>query len=119
MLLVSSGGLAQAATISTGGSETVSAHGSDLDVAISGGKQFDFGVAIGATVFAGSQVVQSTVLSGGTGIVSAHGSDFGAQISGGIELDFGLASGATIYAGSQAAARSWRAVSPPPPARCL
>jgi autotransporter passenger strand-loop-strand repeat protein len=107
-LLVSSGGLAEATTISNGGSQTISAHGSDLGAIISGGKQLDFGVARGAIVFAGSQVVQSsgvasatTMLSGGTETVSAHGSDFGAQISGGIELDYGLATGATIFAGSQ------------------
>jgi len=72
-LLVSSGGLAEAATISSGGSEIVSEGGSDLGAAISGGKQLDSGFAGGATVFAGSQVVQSGGTASSTSVHSGRG----------------------------------------------
>ena len=64
-------------------------------------------LANSATIFTGSQVVETggtasgTIISGGTEIVSAGGSDDGAKISGGTQLDYGLASGATIVTGSQ------------------
>ena len=56
---VLSGGLADPTTIYSGGTEIVSAGGTDFGAQISGGTQLDYGVASGATVFAGSQVVES------------------------------------------------------------
>ena len=95
-LAVLSGGTALDTTLDSGGSEIVSASGSDGGAQIEGGTQFDFGLASGATVFTGSQVVESggtasgTILSGGTEIVSAGGTDDGAKISGGTQfVDFG------------------------------
>jgi len=90
-----------------GGTEIVSAHGTDLGAKISGGAQFDYGLASGATVFTGAQVVESggtassTTISGGSEIVSAHGTDFGAQISGGEQEVYGYASGVTVFTGAQ------------------
>jgi autotransporter passenger strand-loop-strand repeat protein len=54
-----SGGLADPTTIYSGGSEIISAHGTDLGALISGGTQLDYGLASGATVFAGWQVVEA------------------------------------------------------------
>jgi autotransporter passenger strand-loop-strand repeat protein len=80
ILEVLSGGTASGATISSGGTEIISAGGSDLGTQISGGLQLDYGSAGGATVFTGSQVVESgglatstTVNSGGTELVLARG----------------------------------------------
>ncbi len=109
----------------SGGSEVVSAHGTDDGAQISGGKQLVYGSASGATVFTGSQVVElggtannTTVSSGGTEIVLSGGTDIGATIltggtaivsSGGIfELTSGttglpnLLAGATLEVGSGA-----------------
>jgi autotransporter passenger strand-loop-strand repeat protein len=44
-LVVSSGGLADPTTVYTGGSETISSGGTDLGALISGGTQFDYGLA--------------------------------------------------------------------------
>jgi autotransporter passenger strand-loop-strand repeat protein len=88
------------------GTEIVSKHGTDLGAKISG-TQFDHGVASGATVFTGAQVVESggiasgTILSGGSEIVSARGTDDGAQISGGEQIVYGSASGVTVFTGTQ------------------
>jgi autotransporter passenger strand-loop-strand repeat protein len=88
------------------GTEIVSKHGTDLGAKISG-TQFDYGLASGATVFTGAQVVESggiasgTILSGGSEIVSARGTDDGAQISGGEQIVYGSASGVTVFTGTQ------------------
>ncbi len=119
------GGTASGTTLS-GGSEIVSVHGTDLDAQISGGTQFVFGVASGATIFSGgSQTIESggttsgsivsggtldlfsagtasgTIVAGGTETVSSGGKDLAAQISGGTEFDYGVISGATVFGGSQ------------------
>ena len=104
--VVEAGGIASG-TIISGGTETVSSGGTDDGAKISGGTQLDYGLASGATIVTGSQVVEAggvasaTIISGGTEIVSAGGTDDGAKISGGTQLDYGLASGATIFTGSQ------------------
>ena len=84
---VLSGGLADPTTIYSGGREIVSAHGTDDGAQISGGKQLVYGSASGATVFTGTQVVESggtanntTVSSGGTEIVLSGGTDIDATI---------------------------------------
>jgi autotransporter passenger strand-loop-strand repeat protein len=105
--VVLSGGLADPTTIYAGGSETVRAGGTDLGALISGGTQFDYGLASGATVFAGSQVVESggsassTVISGGTEDVLSGGVTSNTTISGGtLELAIGgSAAGAITFAG--------------------
>jgi autotransporter passenger strand-loop-strand repeat protein len=104
--IVESGGSASG-TLLRSGSETVSAHGTDLAAHISGGTQLVYGAAGGGAISGGTQVVESggtaggTILSGGTEIVSAHGVALVAQISGGTQLDYGSASGAIITAGAQ------------------
>jgi len=111
--------------IYSGGSETISAGGTDGGAQISGGTQFDYGTATGVTVFTGSQVVESggtasdtTVSNGGTEIVSSGGTDGGATISVGGEQDVqGHASGTTITGGSQTVEGSISAASPSPPER--
>ena len=83
------------------------AGGTDDGAKISGGTQLDYGLASGATIVTGSQVVEAggvasaTIISGGTETVSSGGTDDGAKISGGTQLDYGMASGATIVTGSQ------------------
>ena len=81
---VSGGGTALGITVSNGGVETVSSGGTDLGAQISGGEQDVFGYASGATVFTGSQVVESggstsstTIMSGGVELVSASGTAIG------------------------------------------
>ena len=91
-------------TVLSGGSEIVSASGTDDGAQLSGGEQDVFGYASGATVLAGSQVIEAggtasstTVSNGGKETVSAGGTDLGAQISfGGQQKVLGYASGATI-----------------------
>ena len=126
-LVVTSGGLADLTLLLSGGTEIISSGGSDVGALISGGEQDVFGLATGASVFGGSQVIEAggaasgtivssggmvlvnsgakltgaVVSSGGTEIVSAGGSDVGAKISGGEQDVFGLASGATVFAGYQ------------------
>ena len=126
-LIVASGGFADPTFIFSGGTEIISSGGSDVGALISGGEQDVFGLATGASVFGGSQVIKAggaasgtivssggtvvvnsgakltsgVVSSGGTEIVSAGGSDLGAKISGGEQDVFGLASGTTVLAGSQ------------------
>jgi autotransporter passenger strand-loop-strand repeat protein len=126
-VVISSGGLADPTTIYVGGSETISGGGTDLGAQIRGGEQDVFGTASGATVFAGSQVVESggtasnttvssggtlvissggladptTIYAGGSETISSGGADDGAQISGGTQFDYGLASGATVLTGLQ------------------
>jgi autotransporter passenger strand-loop-strand repeat protein len=75
--------------IQSGGSENVSAGGTDLGAHISGGEQDVRGYASGATVFGGSQVIEAggtasstTVANGGTLDVKSGGTadpshDFG------------------------------------------
>ena len=58
-LVVSFGGVADPARIFKGGSETVSAHGTDLGAQISGGK---------LTILSRRTAVGPTVLSGGTAV---------------------------------------------------
>src|SRR5271155_4649368 len=77
-LLVLSHGLADPATVYAGGSETISKGGTDLGARISGSVQIDSGLASGAVIFAGSQVIGSagtaigtTVSNGATEIVSS------------------------------------------------
>jgi autotransporter passenger strand-loop-strand repeat protein len=81
-------GSAISTTIKSGGIENVN-DGTDSSARISGGTQFDYGLAIGATVFTGSQVI-----SGGTALTTT-------VKKGGIELvsDGGFASGGTISSG--------------------
>jgi antigen 43 len=118
--------VASATEIESGGIESIAAGGTDAGAQISGGTQLDFGLASGATIIAGSQVVEAggsasgtivsggtldvlasgvaslaAIDSGGTEVVSAGGTDLGAQISGGEQDVFGLASGAAISAGLQ------------------
>ena len=99
--MVASGGTADPTVILSGGTEVVSAHGSDLGAQISGGTQVVFGVASGATVFSGAQLVRAggtasdTAVSGGSAIVSAGGS----------AVDMTIASGATAVILSGASAR--------------
>src|SRR5262245_39390426 len=92
-LAVLSGGTADPTTISSGGSEIVSGGGTDLGALISGGVQDVFGLASGATVFTGSQVVESggtasntTVSSGGTGEVVSAGTALDTILNGGTEF---------------------------------
>jgi autotransporter passenger strand-loop-strand repeat protein len=56
--MVASGGTADPTVILSGGTEVVNAHGTDLGAQISGGTQVVFGVASGATVFSGAQLVR-------------------------------------------------------------
>jgi fibronectin-binding autotransporter adhesin len=79
-LLVSSGGVADPTRILAGGTESVSLGGIDSGGQISGGVQKVFGSASGATVFTGSQVIESggvasntTVKVGGTIFISSGG----------------------------------------------
>jgi autotransporter passenger strand-loop-strand repeat protein len=88
--IVSAGGTDSGTTVSSGGREIVSAHGTDDGAQISGGRQLDFGVASGATVFSGSQVVEAggtasntTVSSGGELLVSSGGIATNATIDAG------------------------------------
>jgi antigen 43 len=60
VLVVLSGGTALGTTIDGGGSEIVSAGGSDGGAQVAGGEQDVFGTASGVTVFTGSQVVESS-----------------------------------------------------------
>jgi autotransporter passenger strand-loop-strand repeat protein len=112
-LRVLSRGLADPATIYSGGSETISKGGTDLGAEISGGVQIDSGLASGAVIFAGSQVVGSggtavgtRVWSGATEIVSSGGTTSGTVLSGGQEtvLRGGHATGTIISSGGSAVA---------------
>jgi autotransporter passenger strand-loop-strand repeat protein len=107
-LIVLSHGLADPATIYGGGSETISKGGTDLGVNISGGIQIDSGLASGATIFAGSQVVGSagrafgtSVSDGGTEIVSSGGTTLGTLLASGQEtvLRGGHATGTVVSSG--------------------
>jgi autotransporter passenger strand-loop-strand repeat protein len=77
--IVSGGHMSNGLVVLSGGTEIVSAGGTDDGAQISGGQQEVYGIASGATVFSGSQVVESggvaagTVLSGGTEYVSSGG----------------------------------------------
>jgi autotransporter passenger strand-loop-strand repeat protein len=88
-LVVSAGGLADPTTILGGGLEIIST-GSDRGALLSGGEQDVYGNAGGATIFAGSQVIESgggasntTVAGGGTLDVLSGGSANSARISAG------------------------------------
>jgi autotransporter passenger strand-loop-strand repeat protein len=107
-LTVQSRGLASATTVYASGSETISKGGTDRGAQISGGTQTDSGLASGAVIFAGSQVVRSggtafatTVWNGATEIVSSGGTTSGTVLSGGQEtiLRSGHATGAIILSG--------------------
>jgi autotransporter passenger strand-loop-strand repeat protein len=100
-LAVLSGGLADPATIYSGGTEIVSASGTDLGAQISGGEQDLFGYASGASVFTGSQVVESGGTASGT-IVGSGGTEF--VYSGGSAAGTTVDSGGsqTIYSGGSA-----------------
>jgi autotransporter passenger strand-loop-strand repeat protein/autotransporter-associated beta strand protein len=124
-LYVLSNGVVEPATIYSGGLEVVSAGGSDSGALISGGEQDLYGSAVGATVFAGSQVVenggiasgtvvssgaQEDVYSGGVAdgtVVSSGSSEYiyggiasGTVVSsGGYEYDYGTASGTVVLSG--------------------
>ena len=65
LLVVSSGGYADPGTLS-GGTEVISAGGSDDGTQISGGTEFVYGTATNATIFLGSQVVESSGIASGT-----------------------------------------------------
>jgi autotransporter passenger strand-loop-strand repeat protein len=58
-MYVDSGGTASGAAIDGGGFAIVEAGGTDFGAQISGGEQDVFGLASGATVFTGSQVVKA------------------------------------------------------------
>ena len=85
---VPSGGTATGTTIFSGGTEIISSGGVDSGAQISGGTQLDYGLANGATVFTGSQVVEfggtasGTTISGGTEYVSSGGTALGAMFGG-------------------------------------
>ena len=94
-LVVSSGGTADPTTIFSGGSETVSAGGTDLGAQVAGGRLF---------VLSGGTAVGGAISSGGTEIVSGHGFDASATVfgggklfvqSGGTAVDITIASGGT------------------------
>jgi autotransporter passenger strand-loop-strand repeat protein/T5SS/PEP-CTERM-associated repeat protein len=96
---VLSGGLADPATIHSGGSEVVSAHGTDDGAQILGGRQLDYGLASGATVSTGSQVIEAggtasdtTVSSGGVVTV----------LSGGTAVGLTILTGGTVIASGSA-----------------
>jgi len=55
--IILSGGVASG-TILSGGSEVVSAHGTDFAARLSGGAQFVLGVAIGSQIVNGAQAVK-------------------------------------------------------------
>ncbi len=107
-LVVLSDGFADPTVIYTGGSETISAGGTDTGAQISGGTQFDYGPATGATIFTGSQVVRSggvakttAVFSGGTELIDPGGTGSGTIISsGGSEIVFGIETSGTILSGA-------------------
>ena len=83
-----SSGTATSTTILSGGTEIISSGGIDSGARISGGTQLDYGMANGATIFTGSQVVESggtasgTTISGGTEYVSSGGAALGATFGG-------------------------------------
>ncbi|PWT84366.1 MAG: hypothetical protein C5B56_15750 [Proteobacteria bacterium] len=114
-LVVSSGGTTKQTTIFSGGSETIMSSGGfgqlgDIGAVLSGGMQFDYGLASGVTVFAGSQVVESggtasstTIDNGGREFVSSGGTAIGIVISSGgyAEIFAGAStSGITISGGT-------------------
>jgi fibronectin-binding autotransporter adhesin len=107
---VLSGGVADPTTIYTGGVEVVSTGGTDNGALISGGEQEVYGSAVGVTVFAGSQVVESGGTVSGT-VVSSSGSvvvQSGATASGTIVSNGGLEivnSGGIVTAIAAAAVR--------------
>jgi autotransporter passenger strand-loop-strand repeat protein len=89
-LVVSSGGLTDTTTILTGGKEVVSVHGTNSGTHVSGGTQLDFGLANGATVVSGVQIVEAggvasdtAIPSGGKEIVSAGGTPINPTIEAG------------------------------------
>jgi autotransporter passenger strand-loop-strand repeat protein len=70
--VVLSGGSGGGSIIDSGGSDVVSGGGSDLGTQISGGAQLDYGYASGATIFGGSQVVESGGTTSGSTISSGR-----------------------------------------------
>ena len=82
---VLAGGTTSNTTVLRGGTEIVSSGGTDDGAQISGGRQFVYGLASGATIFSGSQIVEAggiasdtTVSGGGTEIVLSGGTAVGA-----------------------------------------
>jgi autotransporter passenger strand-loop-strand repeat protein len=80
--------------IDSGGLEVVSAGGVDSAAQISGGEQDVYGSAVSATVFAGSQVVESGGSASGT-IINSGGSTY--VESGGEIVDTTVESGGFLY----------------------
>jgi len=102
--VVASGGTADPTVIASGGTEVISAHGTDLGAQISGGVQIVLGVASGATVFSGAQIIRtggtadSTLISGGSAVVNAGGTA--------LDVTIGSAGTALILSGGIGAAWS-------------
>jgi autotransporter passenger strand-loop-strand repeat protein len=93
--VVQSGGTASATTVLSGGTEIVSAHGSDFSARISGGIELDFGLAGGATIYAGSQVVESAGTASNTTVSSGGTLDL---LKGSVVNGAAVASGGTLVA---------------------
>jgi autotransporter passenger strand-loop-strand repeat protein len=105
-LSVLSGGVVDPTKIYAGGSEVISADGTDDAAQISGGTQLDYGLASSATVFAGSQVVESggtassTTVFSGAELVEPDGTADNTTVgNGGIQYVDGVASATTILNG--------------------
>ena len=93
---VLSGGLADPTMIDSDGLEVVSAGGTDNGAQISGGEQDVLGLASDATVFTGSQVVESGGTASGTTVSSGGTLDV---LSGGIASNTHVLSGGTLVIG--------------------
>ena len=96
LLVVEPGGTANNAILS-GGTEFISLLGEDDGAQILGGEQDVFGYASGATIFAGSQVVEAGGRASGT-IVSSGGTL--TLLSGGTAINFLIGSGGILEVGS-------------------
>ena len=88
---VLSGGVADPTIILSGGRETISAHGIDDGGQISGGTQLIYGLASGATIFAGTQGVEN----GGTAIGTTASGGILTVAKGGRAIDAAIDSGGT------------------------
>jgi autotransporter passenger strand-loop-strand repeat protein len=106
-LAVLSGGIARPVTIASGGLDIVSARGSDFGAQVSGGTQLVYGLASGATLMTGLQVIESggiasrtLVSSGGTLDVLSGGTAVAPQLfAGGALVLNGLLSGFVVSSG--------------------
>ena len=90
-LAVLSGGIARPVTIASGGLDIVSARGSDFGAQVSGGTQLVYGLASGATLMTGLQVIElgsiasrTLVSSGGTLDVLSGGTAVAPQLFAGV-----------------------------------